>query len=202
MSSATEALADLEQRLPQRLEDEKRLVVTAPASGTVLPGRQKPAKFADNELATWSGLPLDAENSGCFLETGTLLCQIGDPEKFEASLMLDQGDMEFVRPGQQVRIQLDQRTGQPLSGTIREIAEIDLKITPAELLPAGTLPTRPDESGLYRPVGTVYQARVELEQADTPLVIGEAGSAKVYTAPLSLARRISRYFSRTFRFEL
>jgi hypothetical protein len=48
----------------------------------------------------------------------------------------------------------------------------------------------------------VYQARVALPQADIPLVIGEAGSAKVYTAQLSLARRISRYFSRTFRFEL
>jgi putative peptide zinc metalloprotease protein len=200
--TAEEALADLEQRLSQRLEDEKRLVLTAPSSGTVLPGRRKPAKYDASELETWSGLPLDAQNRGCFLETGTLLCQIGDPQKFEASLMLDQSDIEFVHPGQEVRVQLDQRPGQLFSGTIREIAEIDLKITPAELLPAGMLPTRPDESGIYRPVGTTYQARVALQTADAPLLIGEAGSAKVYAAPLSLARRIARYFSRTFRFEL
>jgi putative peptide zinc metalloprotease protein len=200
--TAEEALADLEERLAKRLEDEKRLVVAAPCSGTVLPGRRKIRKYADNELESWSGLPLDPENRGCFLETGTLLCQIGDPEKFEASMMLDQGDMEFIRPGQKVWIQLDQRPDKLLSGTIREIAEIDLKITPAELLPAGTLPTRPDETGVYRPVGTVYQARVALQPSDIPLIIGEPGSAKVHAASMSLARRISRYLSSTFRFEL
>src|SRR5262249_43519124 len=151
---------------------------------------------ADNELETWSGLPLDPSNRGCFVETGTLLCQIGDPQKFEASLVIDQGDMEFVQAGQKVRIQLDQHPGRLLEGTIREIAEIDLKITPAELLPAGTIPTRPDESGVYRPVGTVYQARVSLEPAETPLLIGEAGRAKVYATPLSLVRRLSRYLNR------
>ncbi|MGE5194045.1 MAG: HlyD family efflux transporter periplasmic adaptor subunit, partial [Deltaproteobacteria bacterium] len=184
------------------LEDQRRLVVTAPAAGTVLPARQKPRRYDAAELATWSGRPLDTTNRGCFLETGTLLCQIGDPEKFEASLVLDQQDMEFVRSGQEVQIQLDQYPGRLLSGTIREIAEIDLKITPPELLPAGTLPTRPDDSGVYRPAGTVYQARVALQPADTPLLIGEAGRAKVRVPPLSLARRLSRYLSHTFRFEL
>src|SRR5262249_23885120 len=148
------------------------------------------------------GWEVEGERRGGYSKGGTVVGQTGDPEKFEASLVLDQGDVEFVRPGQEVWVQLDQRPGELLSGTIREIAEIDLKITPAELLPAGTLPTRPDEAGVHRPVGTIYQARVALQSTDIPLVIGEAGSAKVYAAPLSLARRISRYLSRTFRFEL
>ncbi len=200
--TAEEALADLEERLVRRLEDEKRLIIAAPATGTVLPGRRKPRSYATSELESWSGLPLDPPNRGCFLEAGTLLCQIGDPQKFEASLMLDQGDIEFIRTGQEVQIQLDQHPGRLLSGTIREIAEIDLKITPAELLPAGMLPTRPDESGVYRPVGKVYQARVELQPSDAPLLIGEAGRGKVHAAPLSLARRLARFLSHTFRFEL
>jgi len=200
--TAEEALADLEERLARRLEDERRLVIMAPVAGTVLPGRRKPRNYADHELETWSGLPLEESNRGCFIETGTLLCQIGDPTKFEASLVIDQGDMEFIRAGQDVQIQLDQHPGRLLAGTIREIAEIDLKITPTELLPAGMFPTRLDESGVYRPVGTVYQARVALEPAEMPLVIGEAGRAKVHAAPLSLARRLSRYLSHTFRFEL
>ncbi len=199
---AEEALADLEERLARRLEDQERLVISAPASGTILPGRLRPRQYDPSELATWSGLPLDATNRGCFLETGTLLCQIGDPEKFEASVVLDQQDMEFIRAGQDVQIQLDEYPGRLLRGKIREIAEIDLKITPPELLPAGTLPTRPDESGVYRPAGTVYQARVTLEPAETPLVIGAAGRAKVHAPPLSLARRLARYLSHTFRFEL
>jgi hypothetical protein len=89
-----------------------------------------------------------------------------------------------------------------LSGTIREIAEIDLKITPVELLPAGMLPTRQDEAGVLRPAGTVYQGRIALAPADSPLLIGQAGQAKVFAGSLSLARRLSRYLSRTFRFEM
>jgi len=100
-----------------------------------------------------------------------------------------------------VRVQLDQSPNRVLSGTILEIAEIDLKITPAELVPEGTVPTRQDESGAPRPVSTMYQARVSLTGTDSSILIGQAGRAKVQTAPLSLARRLSRYLSHTFRFE-
>ena len=199
--TATEALADLEERLERRIEDEKRLVVKAPASGTILPVRQKPRSYTTGELETWSGLPLDEANRGSRLETGTLLCQIGDPARLEASVVLDQRDVEFVRAGQEVRVQLDQSPDKVLSGTIMEVAEIDLKITPAELLPEGTVPTRQDESGVLRPVSTMYQARVSLAGSDSSILIGQAGRAKIYTAPLSFAKRLSRYLSHTFRFE-
>jgi putative peptide zinc metalloprotease protein len=199
--TAEEALADLEERLERRIEDEKRLVIRAPTSGTILPVRLKPRSYTAGELETWSGLPLDKANRGSRLETGTLLCQIGDPTRLEASLVLDQRDIEFVRAGQEVRVLLDQSPDRVLSGRILEVAEIDLKVTPAELLPEGTVPTRPDESGVPRPVSTMYQARVALAGAESSVLIGQAGRAKIYTAPLSLARRLSRYLSHTFRFE-
>jgi putative peptide zinc metalloprotease protein len=199
--TAEEALADLDERLERRIDDEKRLVVRAPASGTILPVRQKPRSYATGELETWSGLPLDEANRGSRLETGTLLCQIGDPARLEASVVLDQRDVEFVRAGQEVRVQLDQSPDRVLSGTIVEVAEIDLKVTPAELLPEGSVPTRQDESGVPRPVSTMYQARVSLANTDSSILIGQAGRAKIYTAPMSLAKRLSRYLSHTFRFE-
>ena len=199
--TAEEALADLEERLERRLDDEQRLVVKAPTSGTILPVKRKSPAYATGELETWSGLPLDEANRGSRLETGTLLCQIGDPERLEASVVLDQRDVEFVRPGQEVRVQLDQSPDRVLTGTILEVAEIDLKITPAELLPEGTVPTRQDESGVARPVSTMYQARVALSTAESSVLIGQAGRAKIYTSPLSLATRLSRYLSHTFQFE-
>jgi putative peptide zinc metalloprotease protein len=200
--AAEESLADLEERLAKRVNDEERLAVKAPISGTVLPVRRKPQKHATDELESWSGLPLDAMNRGCTLETGTLLCQIGDPLQFEAWLVLDQRDVEFVRLGQTVRVQLEQSPGRELTGTIREVAELDLQVTPPELLPAGSVPTRADESGVQRPVNTAYQARVALDKEDTAILIGQAGQAKISTAPMSLARRIGRYLSHTFRFEM
>ncbi len=199
--TAEQALADLDERLQRRIEDEKRLVVTAPVSGTILPVRQKPKTYAAGELETWSGQPLDEANRGSRLETGTLLCQIGDPKRLEAAVVLDQRDVEFVRAGQEVRVQLDQSPDRVLAGTILEVAEIDLKVTPTELLPEGTVPTRQDESGIPRPVTTMYQARVSLPQAESSILIGQAGRAKIYAAPMSLATRFSRYLSHTFRFE-
>jgi putative peptide zinc metalloprotease protein len=200
--TAEEALADLEERLLRRIADESRLVVKAPIAGTVLPVRRKPARYAAGELETWSGLALDGENRGSVLETGTLLCQIGDPQHFEASLVLDQRDVEFIRVGQAVQIQLEQSPGRTFTGTIREVAEIDLQVTPAELLPAGVVPTRVDEAGVQRPVSTAYQARVMLDKSAASLLIGEAGQAKIDAAPVSLANRIGRYLSHTFRFEM
>jgi putative peptide zinc metalloprotease protein len=200
--TAEEALADLEERLARRLEDEERLTVTAPESGTILPVRRKPRTYARGELDTWWGSPLDPWNRDCHVESGTALCQIGDAARLEATLVIDQSDVEFIRPGQPVEIQLDQAPGRVLSGTIQEIAEIDLKITPAELLPAGTIPTQPDEAGVPRPAGTVYQGRVALVTSDSPLLIGQTGQAKVFAGSLSLGRRLSRYLSRTFRFEM
>lgn len=199
--TAEQALADLEERLERRIDDQKRLVVMAPTSGTVLPVRQRPRSYAAGELETWSGLPLDEANRGSRLETGTLLCQIGDPARLQASVVLDQRDVEFVRAGQEVRVLLDQSPDRALTGTILEVAEIDLKVTPAELLPEGTVPTRPDESGVPRPVSTMYQARVSLSGAESSVLIGQAGRAKIYTAPMSMARRLARYLSHTFRFE-
>jgi len=199
--TAAEALADLEERLARRLDDQRRLSIKAPTAGTVLPVRSKPRTYAAGELESWTGLPLNPANRGSHFETGTLLCQIGDPARLEALLVLDQRDVEFVHAGQRVEVQLDQSPGRPLSGTIREIAEIDLKVTPAELLPEGPVPTRQDEMGIPRPVSTVYQARVSLETGSMPILIGQAGRARISAAPMSAAGRLFRYLSHTFRFE-
>jgi len=199
--TAEQALADLDERLERRLADEQRLVVVAPVSGTLLPGRRKPRPNDSGDLETWWGQPLDEINRGCWLETGSLLCQIGDAATLEAVLLLDQGDVEFVEAGQKVRVQLDQLPGQPLSGTVREVAKVDLKVTPPEFLPEGVIPTRADASGIERPVNTVYQARVEISAVEQPLLIGQAGVAKIDAGRLSLARRLARYLSQVFRFE-
>src|SRR5262249_41436329 len=151
-----------------------------PESGTILPVRRKPRTYARGELDTWWGSPLDPWNSNCHVESGTALCQIGDAARLEAIVVIDQSDIEFIRPGQPVEIQLDQRSGHFSGETLRELAEIDLKAPPAELLPAGTVPTRPDEAGVPRPAGTVYQGRVALVASDSPLLIGQTGQAKVF----------------------
>jgi putative peptide zinc metalloprotease protein len=199
---AREVLADLEKRLEQRRRDRQRLTLAAPAAGVVLPPPPREEPQGDGELRRWSGIPTEERNLGAYLEPGVLLCLIGDPRQLKAVLVVDQADVEFVRAGQPVRIRLEQLPGETLEGEIEEIAEIDLKAAPREIVSAGYLPTREDQHGVRRPLRTCYLARVSLDKHDHRLLIGACGRARIRVAPRSLGSRIRRYLCRTFRLEL
>jgi putative peptide zinc metalloprotease protein len=196
---AEEVLADVEKRLQQRQQDYERLVLKAPCAGTVLPApwRERPSREVSH---TWLGNPLDERNRGAYLETGTLLCLIGNPTLLHATLVVDQADIALVKNGQRVRVQLDQLPGSYLEGTVTELAELDLKNAPRELLAAGLLPTREGPHGQRRPIHASYLARVVLEDVQHPLLMRASGRAKIYVAPQSLGFRIYRYLRRTVRF--
>jgi putative peptide zinc metalloprotease protein len=202
LPTAREALADLEARLAQRRADQERLVLRAPAAGTVLAPPRQTQRPPDGELATWTGTPLEERNRGSFLERSTLVCQIGDPKRLEAVLVIDQADVDFVRKGQRVRLRLDQLSRQFLSGEITEIAELDMDLVPRELLGEKQIATRTDHAGQVRPVSAAYQARVRLDEHNEALAIGATGLAKVEVESQTLARLLYRYLRRTLRLEL
>ncbi|MFC1597472.1 site-2 protease family protein [Planctomycetota bacterium] len=201
--AAREALADVEERLRQRRRDESRLVLRAPADGTVLPPPRRPAPhYLPGHLHAWQGSPLDEKNVGSHLETGAFFCLVGDPTRLEGSLVLDQADMKFVRMGQRVRMQFDEVPGRVIKGTVAEIAKTDVKVAPRELAAGRELPVRVDEQGIPRPVETSYHARVVLDEYDENLLTGTRGRAKILGDSQSLGRRLYRYLGRTFNFSL
>ena len=199
---AEEALRDLEKRLEQRQQDERRLTIVSPAAGSVLPPPQQSPQVAPGQLANWSGSPLDVRNRGAFLPTGTLLCVIGDPQRLEGLLVIDQSQVQLVRQGQRVRAQTEQRPGQILDGQIHKLSEIRLDTVPRELLASGRLPIRPDTQGGMRPLHTSYLARVSFDKPTTPLLPGAWGRAKIYVAPHTLGSRLYRALRSLIRFEL
>jgi putative peptide zinc metalloprotease protein len=199
---ATELLADLEQRLEQKLVDEQRLTIRAPIAGTVIPPRRSPPTNSEGTLSFWTGTPLDRRNRGCQIETGTLLCQIGDPARLEALVVIDQAEVEFVVPGQAVEVRLDQNPGAGLLGTIAEIAEIDLTAIPPELISHELLATRTDDSGRSRPMSTSYQARVSFSSTGVGALPGETGRARIEVPRRSLGTRLLRVLRSTFEFDL
>jgi putative peptide zinc metalloprotease protein len=200
--TAEAALADLERRLEERLSERRRLTILAPCAGTVLPPRDRPVQAQHGELPVWSGNPLDEDNRGCFLDTGTLLCLVGNPGRLEALLLVDEDQIEFVRAGQQVQLLIDQLPNWQLQGVVLELAEIDLREVPPELIEQGELPTRHDASGKRTPLRTCYQARVSIDVEQLPLAAGATGRAKILADPLSLGRRLMRLVAGTFRFLL
>jgi hypothetical protein len=166
----------------------------------VLPAPNVPREPADRyALPRWTGTPLDAENHGAMLSTGTLLCLIGDPDKFEAVLHIDQRDVELVQAGQRVSIRLDHLPNTVLEGAIVEIARLDLEVMPRELAVAGDLPARKESDGRARPIDTWYQARVKFDGTPEHLVARMHGRAKIAVAPQSAGSRLMRWLKQTFR---
>lgn len=206
VNEVTESLKSVEQQLKQRQEDREKLRLVAPRAGTVLPPAIVPEQSrGDEQLPTWSGYPFDRENIGATMLTGTKMCQVGDPRRLEARLVIDQNDVPLVAPGQSVEILLAQSAQHVLEGKIENVSTENLKDSPQNLssLHGGPLATQMDSSGVARPLSPVYEAVVPLpEDEQGVLRIGLTGQAKITTAPRTLGSRLWRYFSRTFNFDL
>ena len=193
-----EALGDLERRWHERSQDVQRLTLTAPLAGVVLPPARVPETPDRQTLGNWSGTPLDERNVGSWLQTGTLLCQVGDPARVRAVLTIDQTDVEFVRPGQSVWLQPSQLPGCWLSGTIVEIAQLDDETAP-ERLDRLTDSSPPDDTGVK---AVRYQALARFDESGPPLLLRTGGQARIVVSPQSLWRRGFRFLARTFSLPL
>jgi len=199
-------LAGVQEKLETQLEEKDRLMMRAPTAGTIMPGPFKSAEERDTgQLRQWAGSIFDEKNVGAVLQPGEVICQVGDPRRMEALLVVDQVDIEFVRVGQEVEIKFDHLPTRTYRGEIVEISRKELTQSPQRLSikAGGELATETDKSGRERPMSTSYQARVPLDGiTDADLRIGLRGKAKIHADPLSLGSRIWRTIARTFRFEL
>ena len=142
-----EALNAAEDQLKEKHRDQQRLRLVAPVAGMVLPPplttHHEPT---DEKLPAWSGTPLDPENLGATLEQGVLFCQVGDPKRLEAVLVVDQADRNMMREGQSVDLKLEGFPSTTWHSEIKEIAESELKVTPQRLSTqhGGELPSKMD----------------------------------------------------------
>jgi putative peptide zinc metalloprotease protein len=202
-----EALASTIDQLKKAEDDQKKLELMAPCDGTVLPPplvEKQPDQ--STHLATWSGSPFDRENQGALLVAGTKLCQIGEPNRLEARLIIDQDDEWFVQAGQDVEIMLNQSAEYVYVSKIEKRGNETVKQSPKNLssLSGGPLPTQMGADGVARPLAPVIDALVPLPEEDPHglLRIGLVGRAKISTPPRTLWNRLYRYAARTFNFEL
>jgi putative peptide zinc metalloprotease protein len=133
---------------------------------------------------------------------GTLVCLVGDPAAMDALIIVDQSDVEFIRPGQPVEIKLNEYRAQSLNGRISQVAQIDLENVPLVLShkTGGELSTLTDQAGQERPLRVAYQARVPLLETDLPILPGFHGRAKVDVGSEPLGRRLVRFVRQTFLF--
>ena len=156
-----ESLDAVTDQLREREEDIKHLELHASQAGYVIPPVSTPAPQPDSDrLGNWSDTPLEPHNIGATFKQGVPFCQIGDPKKMQAALVIDQADIEFVAVGRPVTInRADELPGDRFSSKITEISKLDLKYSPRGLShkTGGDLDTKTDANGQERPMNTSYQ---------------------------------------------
>ena len=209
LDAVRESLVSIEEQLEQKRRDAKRLEITAPIAGTVIPAPAKRERPTDDRvnLASWSGSPLEPENLGATLspdEQHNLLCQIGDPDAWDAVLVIDQSDLDLVTPGQKVRLMFEESANHVFESKIADIADDEMEAISPRLASTsgGVVPAQADPDGMVRPLSTSYQADVPLDNSLGLFRNGLVGQARIETQPRTLAARLGRYLRRTFRFDL
>ncbi len=176
------SLDSVEEELREKKTDLDRLHLVARRGGVVFPPPSMPKRpKQDGKLATWNGTPLEMRNLGATFQPGTLFCQIGDPDKFDAIMVVDQVDIESIHLGQKVKVMLDESPGKVYEGDITEISPEEMKVVSKQLSnkSGGSVETKTDESGVPKPASTSYEARVPLDDSDGILLPGLKGEAKI-----------------------
>jgi putative peptide zinc metalloprotease protein len=205
IDSKKESLKTVDEQLELMELDRARLTLVANADGTVIAApSEMPKPHEGLQLESWTGSTLDPKNLGATLPTGRQFCQIGDPQRMDAAILIEQGEMDFVKPGQEVEVKLDALPGTTFETDITSFSYEKLLYAPKQLSnkAGGEIETATDETGAEKPINTLYQA-VALIHDDTGVVRpGMVGRAKIHAGYQTLGQRFWRFITRTFNFKL
>ncbi len=192
-------LETTEAQLSEKRADLDRLVLKAPKDGIVLPPPEVPHKTeTEGQLQQWWGTPLEKRNEGVHLAASTPVCIIGDPQRMQAALVINQSVIDFVAKHQTVEIKLDEFPFETLRSEIQAKAESELKVAPRHISSkaGGELATKADESGVDRPWSPSFQALAYpltdadgSENPDGTMLIGLRGRAKIHAGTQTVAQR-------------
>jgi putative peptide zinc metalloprotease protein len=205
IGTVEESLKSYQEQLEKKLGDRQQLVLVAPRAGVVMPAPSvRPPPDPGGRLPPWSGHALDEQNLGATLTEGTVLCLVGDRGRFEAALVVDQSEVEFVGRGQRVDLKFNAFPWQTFTGTIDVIAETSMEAGPERLSvkAGGSVPTRTDESGREQLISTSYEALVTLDDPEGVFTPGMRGTARIKVGSRTVGQWLLRLLWQTFNFRM
>jgi putative peptide zinc metalloprotease protein len=133
------------------------------------------------------------------------ICIVGNPADMQAVLVIDQAYIDLVQEGQAVRVLLEADTRRAYDSRIESIAAVQMQAASrgSSTQAGGRLETKTDTStGAVAPLSTSYQAAAPLGDAAGRLQVGMQGQARIYTGWQPLGRRLYRFLSKTFHFDM
>lgn len=200
-----ESLASIREQLARKEQDRRELVLVAPRDGVVLPPASvKPQGDRGGMLPPWSGNALDDRNLGATFQEGTVFCMVGEPERFEAVMVVDQTEVEFVTEGQKVDLKLDSFPWQTFRGKVDQLADTHIEAGSERLSvkAGGSVPTETDPSGREIPISTSYEALMTLDDSDAVFTPGMRGTARIKVGSRTVGQWLLRLLWQTFNFKM
>ena len=200
-----ESLKSVEEQLTKKRKYQGELVLKAPRSGLVLPSETVDEKpDPSGRLPGWSGSALAKKNIGATFAEGTVLCMVGDPDHFEAVMIVDQSEVEFVQSKQRVDLKLDAFPFETFRGAVDEIAETHIEVGSERLSvkAGGSVPTTTDEMGREVPISTSYEVLMQVDDAENVLTPGMRGTARIEVGNRTVGQWLLRLFWQTFNFRM
>jgi multidrug efflux pump subunit AcrA (membrane-fusion protein) len=173
LPAAEAALANAEAQLAEFSERIATLTLTAPTAGVVIAVPDRQGRHNAFRLAGWDGSLLEAQNRGAWVEPGDVLCTIGDPDRCEALVAVEERDVAQLAAGQPVRLLLDALPTRVLVGEIVDVARRGNE--------------RPAEQSTIAP-GKYHLVKVKLTEVKLPSLVGARGTAKIAARQSTLAK--------------
>lgn len=199
------SVATAEKQLASLQKDYEKLTLRAPISGMVVSPDWRPARPSPGgRLPGWWGSPMEERNMNAFLEPNTHFCSVGDPQKMQAVLIVDQKRIEFVNLDQDVDIMLKEFPGHVIKGKVLELESRQMDRMPKQLSNkgGGDVPCTSEPDGTEIPAEPSYRVNVLIDNPDESIRIGTTGWAKIHVRPQTLFARAWRWVSDTFTFRL
>lgn len=205
LAEVSTELHNVSEQKIQRLAEQNRLVLESPRDGVLFPVAFRPESKDRSVLPQWSGQPLAERNLGAYFEKGVRIGTVGNPQRMQVILTIDQSDVPFVTAGQKVEIVLDQHPTEMLSSKIKVVGRRKAQQPNATQSPNATQnksgSTVADEQNTNSGPTTFYFASAPLDVKRFVAPSG-TGTARVSAGKRSLFARCRRLVSRTFRFEM
>ena len=205
IGTVEESLKSVQEQLVKKRQYQRELVLKAPRAGLVLPPETVEERPDPNgRLPGWSGSSLSKKNLGATFAEGTVFCMVGDTDQFEAVMIVDQTEVEFVNRGQPVELKLDAFPFETFTGTVDEIAETHIEVGSERLSvkAGGSIPTTTDAMGREVPISTSYEVLMRVDDPDNVLTPGMCGNARITVGRRTVGQWLWRLFWQTFNFRM
>jgi putative peptide zinc metalloprotease protein len=166
---------------------------------------------ARSSVGQWlkPGKPIDAdpmaERPSQTRADKPFFCEIGDPQKLEAHLILDQSDINLLHVDSKAWLKIDGKAERTYKAKVGMIAPRASDQVPPELsnLAEGEVAAKPDpKTGAARPMNAVYEIIIPLDNPDLELEPGLRGFAKIDGGTYTLAWWLWRWWWKVWKFQL